>query len=61
MRPVLIGGFEFLSFFCAILSLELLSILYIPVVNSDLGLWRLEVKHHSVALRKMRLTLTCSD
>ena len=61
MRPVLIRGFEFLSFFFAILSLELLSILYIPVVNSDLGLWRLVVKQHSVALRKMRLTLTCSD
>ena len=38
--------------------IEILSILYITVGNSDLGLGRLAEKQHSVAMRNMPLTLS---
>ena len=61
MCIVLTGVFVLMSYFCAILSYELLSILYFTIVNSDLGLGRLTEKQRSLVLQNMPLTLTCSD
>ena len=48
----MIGVIVFTSFFEQFLVFDLLSILYITVVNSDLGLRRLVGKQRSVALQK---------
>ena len=62
MPKVLIGVFESMSFFFVrFLVFELLSILYFPLLNSDLGLRRLAGKQRSVVLLDMPLTLTYSN
>ena len=63
MHNVQIGEFVYLNIFVRflVLLLELLTILYFTVVNSDLGLGRLAEKQRSVALQNMPFTLTCSD
>ena len=59
----MIGDIVFMSFFFVrFLALELLSISYFTVVNSDLRLKHsVAGKQRSVALRNKPLTLTCSD
>ena len=61
MCTALIGVLVFMSFLERLLAFELMSILYMTIVNSDLGFGRLARKQSSLALQNMPLTLTCSN